>query len=386
MDLLRLDNTTLLPDLLVENYSSLIWTDRYSGEGEFELRTPDVWNMLTLLPQGQLISLLDDPEVMIVETRNIEVDDDGFMTLVVTGGSLETMLRHRALLASVYNTPWKVLQTYKTSEFASLLLWNHLVNATGEDPTRAAWTIDSLTAIPNLVITETVPVPGDPAEWWLESGQVYDTFKGVLDLGILGVRAIRPSHTAGTILTFDTSRTASRGLITRNPEPDIMDMRLDVYQGTNRTRYQSVVEPVMFHYDSGHIDNPKYLFSIKDHKTMASVSASFGSQNVLPAGAGSGGTGLTRRVLYLDGGDATNAVAVTQKGRIELRKHEKVRMFDGAITPTSAYQFGRDYFLGDVVTLLAQRGFEETMVVSEYIRTHDENGDNGYPGLIERPD
>lgn len=390
MEIFRLDPITYRPDALVEGYSSMIWTERHIGAGEFELKTAEVFPTMEFIPEGCLLSLLDSNEVMVAETRSIGVDAEGYAELTITGRTLETFLENRILLAAQYREPWKVLKQYTPSEMAELLLWNHMVNTTGEDPTRVDWTIDNKTGIPNLVVTDSASLTETAQEWWLEEGEVYPQFQGFLALGVLGIRTIRPNGTMGDVITFDTTRTASRGTVTKTPATNIPQMRLDVYTGNDRSRHQTAIEPVIFHYDSGHIDSPSYLFSLKDYKSMATISASFGSVDVYPTAVTARNEGLTgreRRTLFIDGGDAGDQDPVVfldsliQKGLMELKKHNKMRLFDGAISPVSPYEYGRDYFLGDAVTLLARFGFDQTMIVSEYVRTEDSDGDRGYPGL-----
>ena len=394
MDIFRLDPTTYQPDALLEGYNSMIWTERHLGAGDFEFKTSEVFPTMPLLPEGTLLSLLDSSEVMIVESRVIEEDSEGRPELKVTGRSFETFLENRILLAAVYRTPWLTTKTYTPSEMAELLLWNHLVNTTGEDPTRPDWTIDNKTGIPNIVVTDSAILPETAKGWWLEEGDVYSLFQGFLSLGVLGIRNVRPHNTSADVVTFDTTRTATRGNVIKTAKTNIQELRLDVYSGIDRTRYQTDREPVMFHYDSGHIDNPSYLFSTKEYKTMVTISASFGSVNVYPEAFASNDqlTGYQRRTLFMDGGDMgeqdfqTFLAVLVQKAQMELKKHQKLRLFDGAISPVSPYIYGKDYLLGDKVTLMAQYGFEQTMVVSEYVRTEDVDGDRGYPGLSSLPE
>ena len=124
---------------------------------------------------------------------------------------------------------------------------------------------------------------------------------------------------------------------------------------------------------------------------MATISASFGSVDVYPlessARDNSTLTGMQRRTLFIDGGDMgdqdyqTFLNVLVQKAQAELKKHGRIRLFDGAISPVSPFHIGEDYNLGDKVTLMAQYGFDQTMIVSEYVRTEDSEGDRGYPGL-----
>ena len=65
-----------------------------------------------------------------------------------------------------------------------------------------------------------------------------------------------------------------------------------------------------------------------------------------------------------------------------LEAGKRVVMLSGDVSPLSPYIYRTHYNLGDTVSLHGDHGLVEKMVVSEYIRTEDENGDRGYPGLI----
>lgn len=193
-------------------------------------------------------------------------------------------------------------------------------------------------------------------------------------------------------MTFDTSGGGTRGDVSKVSTPGISGIRLDVYNGLDRTRFQSDREPVIFHYDSGHVNSPKYLFSIKDFYNLALVTSSLGVTEVWPVTGttppSTPPTGLDRRVLHVDGGTQGDALladftqSVIQKGMVELAKHNRMILFDGAISSVSPYIYGVHYFLGDEVTLLAQYDFEAEMTVAEYVRTEDHEGDRGFPTLI----
>jgi len=392
MDVVRLDKATYVPDSLVEDYSSMIWTERYLDNGEFQLTTPEVEKTRALIPVGSLISLMDSLEVQIVENHSIKRDDKGAPTLTVTGRTFDTFLEQRVMMGE-YQQSWPMLKQYRCSEIAAYLLWNYLVNTTGQDPSRddqLTWIYD---AIANLVVTNSTTFPQTYLDWTLQAGVVYPQLRDFLSLGGLGYRSIRPDKTSGYVTTFDTSTSGARGNIAATWTTNLAQMRLDIYNGTNRSRNQSVVEPVIFHYDSGHIDNPEYLFTNKELKNEALVSSSLGNMSVWP---GLGLThpapipsGLNRRVLFIDGGKMESGededvfqASLVQKGLIELSKHNRSALFDGAVSALSPYEYNKEYFLGDLVTLLGEYGLETSMAVSEYVRTEDAEGDRGYPTLI----
>jgi hypothetical protein len=370
----------------------MIWSERYFTNGDFEMVTPKIEATRSILPEGSFISLLDTREVMRVETHAIKVNKEGIPELNLNGRTLETNLENRAAQATVYREPWSAMKNYTTAEILAYYLWTYLVEAAGQDPSRVTGTHNAFDAIANLKVTDSSTLVEAVKEWSLQEGEVYAQLKDILALGQLGIRGIRPPGTTGNVVTFDTSGGGTRGDISRTSTPDISGLRLDVYNGLDRTRFQSDRESVIFHYDAGHIVEPSYLFSIKDWKTSALVSSSIGPLEVWPETGttppGTPPTGLDRRVLYVDGGTQGDAdlgeftASVIQKGMVELAKHLRSILFDGAISPDSPYIYGNHYTLGDKVSLIAQYGFEAEMLVAEYVRTQDTDGDRGYPTLI----
>ena len=392
MDLLTLDRTTFLPKELVEGYTSLIWTERFREAGEWELVTSDINRTRALLPIGSLVTLRDVSEVMFVESHSMLREKDGGIGLKVIGRTFETFLENRVLLPTVYNESWAVYGKYKDSEFISLMLWNHLVNTTGEDPTRTARTQDSKTGIPNVVVTDSGTLTDVTKSWALESGEVYGRFKEILVSSSYGIRAIRPVRSTGNVMTFDTTRTANRGKVTKTVTSNITKLCIDVYNGTDRTATQSVVEPVVLNYGAGHIDSPEYLISNRSFRNMATISASTGTASIWPnvtPPPNQNTTGLDRRTLFVDAGAkgdtqllADYETAAYQKGYSELAKHQQTSIFDGAMSLLSPFLYQKDYFLGDKISLMGEFGFQEDMYVSEYTRTMDVEGERGYPSLV----
>lgn len=388
MDVFTLNPTTYLPDKLVEGYDSMIWTERFVETGEFQLKTPLVAETRALIPEGTLITLLDTNEVMMVETHSIENNaDSGAPELTATGRSIDMIVEDR-LMTGIYQTPWKSLRTYTEAELAALLLWNFTINTTDWDVTRVFYGGNSLNAIPNLVITDSTTKAGTKQTWWFQDGQISDMFTSVLTAGHLGVRSIRPPSDTANVVTFDiTNAAATHGVYHKTATSNLSKLRMDIYQGTDRTGGNN---PIVFHYQSGHIDNPKYLFSRADYKNVGTFNSNVGGGDVYEdVNQALNYKGFGRKALYIDAGtkadDANFAEfinAAFQQADFELRKHNRAVLFDGAISPLSPYRYNQEYFLGDKVTLSAEYGFNATMLVAEHVRTNDQDGDRGYPTLI----
>lgn len=418
MDVVRLDSSSYIPDDLIEGYDSMIWTERFQTHSSFEMQTPLVQETLNLLPEGTFISTLQSEVVMEVETRNIKEDDEGRRVLVVSGREVTSILDSRHVEAP-YGKRRKMAKKYSPTGAAAVLIWNVIDNHANKDVTRSndfPWT--SKDKVPNVSVSDSVPVDGTLRNWWLEQGPLWPQLEKIMLDGDLGLRTIRPESGPMTRIAIE-SALANRGDIIRTVITDVTSLRFDIYKGLDRSHLQSANPKVGFNYIQGHIENDEYLFSKQDLKTACEVMTGVGGDDVYRSGD-SGLTGWARRVMSYDGGEpeypkekptypgknATNAdqtkyeddLAEWQDKKAEvdaefladvqddalraLKKQRRIKLFSGDISPLAPYVYGTHYKLGDFVTLYGDYNQTERMVVSEYVRTEDAEGDRGYPGLI----
>lgn len=96
MDLMVLD-TNLDAISVIDVYSSLIWTDRYNGYGDFEIFTRMSEGVLDYIKQDYYLRSRDSEHVMIIEKLLISSDTEEGNNLTVTGRSLESILDRRVV-------------------------------------------------------------------------------------------------------------------------------------------------------------------------------------------------------------------------------------------------------------------------------------------------
>ena len=65
-------NRGFLRQSSLDEFLSVIWTERYYGDGAIELVVPGTTEMIKKLPEGTFIGLEGSDEIMIIETVNIE--------------------------------------------------------------------------------------------------------------------------------------------------------------------------------------------------------------------------------------------------------------------------------------------------------------------------
>lgn len=444
MDLVRLglppydSSPKYVPDALIEGYSSAIWTERFFTPGEFEIKTADVDRMAALLPEDTLISHLDTEEVAMVENHTIEDDEEGVPTLTITGRTLDLMLEHRFVEAK-YKKKRSMRRTYSATGALAVLLWNAFDNPSGKDVTRGDPDADdnaendydwnTLDRVLNACITDSAADDGKVRDWFLEEGMLLPQVAKMLNFGDLGIRVLRPGKLATAQVVTVKSNLADRGDILRTNTSGITQLRFDIYQGLDRSHTQSVNPRVIFSVLQGDITEAQYARSKKDLKTIVEVMSSVSIPDQARNTTERNYSGLQRRVHAMDAGepdipdapekpddlrknatkeekeahkDAIDAwldkmatwknrrttkinkfkAAAIDDAQAELKKQRRLKMFSGNISPVAEYQYKTHYNLGDTVSLYGDYDQVQKMIVAEYVRTEDENGDRGYPGLV----
>lgn len=387
MDLFRLDKATFRPDKLIEGKSSLIWTERYTFNGEFELRTPRIQETKEALPEMSLICIRDSPEVMEVNTHTVEPDEKFGEVLVTRGRSFETFLENRYFGGFDYGAKQKMQINYTVRAATLVVIWNWLVNTTATDAINPTFGRPAMDAIPNLVVTDSVIVGGTTKRRFLAPGDIYSEVLRYLTKGKLGIRNIRPISSTGTVFVVDPND----GTVTRTDTDDIEELRIDVYDGVDRTA------EVIFDYGAGHLVKPKYLFSSRNFKTSLHVAHDLGVIDDEVFREGDPGesdpeyyTGLDRRVGYVDAGtkpdDSTGGQwddFIDDMGQQQLNRiFDRVAMLDATVSEKSPYVYGTHYNLGDKVHLQGKYGLAATCRVVEFIRSETKLGETSYPTMI----
>lgn len=96
MELIVLDTSLKMLSVL-DTFESLIWTERYSAYGDFEVYTSINDSILEILKDDYYLWLKESDQTMIVEDRKIESDAENGNHFTVTGRSLESILERRII-------------------------------------------------------------------------------------------------------------------------------------------------------------------------------------------------------------------------------------------------------------------------------------------------
>lgn len=434
MDILRLNpsDSSYLPDMVFDQYSSFVWTERFGVFGDFELRSPNIDHYYNNLPLGTLISHRKTEAVSIVETISIQENEDNSEEIVLTGRTAESVFTQRHVEAP-YGKKRLMAKTYSTTGAAGVLMWNAVDNHTTRDVSRTnieinstddpprmpegGYQISALDRVPNVLITDSVFDDGENKNWWLSEGPLWPQLEKIMGKSDISIRTIRPNKTSGTKFAVGATP-GTHGDVIRSFVENITELRFDMYQGLDRSLSQSDNPRVVFNTKRRDVFRPAYLFSEANYKTACEIMSSKGGADVYRNSVERAYSGWDRRVTSVDSGspeepdrpedpgknatkqqnDRYEERLASWKNRIanirerfledakddalkELKKTRPVSLFTGDISPSAPYRYKTHYNLGDVVTLQGEYGERTKMLVSEYVYAHDREGYREYPGL-----
>lgn len=354
MELLTLDGN-FQPSELIENYGSLLWTERYSETGDFQLITNDVDRFVHDLPLESMVTLRESTVPMFVEVHKIEKKSGVAPVLTITGRSFESVLERRAsakfgVAPNFPPMPWYELAA-KGSDAAYIAIRKIL-----GDVERLPLPAQVPQLSPNdalSMVDLTLPVDFDilgADNYEIKPGNLYTIVMELLTLNHHGIKAVRPALGTNKI-------------------------GIEIYNGADLTNQ------VVFDARFDQFDSSTYLLSYAGSANWAYVFSKTASQTVSKTTSPEP-TGLDRRVLYLDVSSEDNTDTATvrnTRGLIELYKYNATALFDGQIAEQVAADYNDSYFLGDIIRLDGEYGLSENVRVAEFIRSDDNTGSKAYP-------
>ncbi|QEQ93523.1 minor tail protein [Streptomyces phage GirlPower] len=342
---------------VIDQFESLIWTERYQAYGDFEMDIFSNTRSRKLLKTGTMLAMNESHRIMTVETVEDSLDSEGRKMLKVKGRSIENILEDRIAKESVSDLTtspkWTITDT--PANVARKIF--HDICVLG--------ILDPMDVIPFIVEgtfmpEDTIAEPVDPITVELEPTTVYNALTDICNVWNLGFRMLR---------YYDTSQ-----------------LYFDVYTGSDRTTSQTALAPVVFTPELDNLQNIKKLTTIEKAKNVAYVYSPAGFQKVYPVGVEPDVNGFERRILVVNATDITAdnpnvESALLQRGREELAKNQAIQSLDGEINQFSQYKYGVHYNLGDIVEMRNDDGETNNMRVTEQIFVSDSQGERSYPTL-----
>lgn len=355
MELYILDSLNRREDV-VDDFISLVWTERFSSIGDFELVVSNTLTNRLRFKSDVKLLLNESKRVMIIESIEKKVDEEYRHVLNISGRSLEKILDERVGYGSLsgLNTNPKWALTGTPGNIARKMFHDICV----------AGILDTADIIPNIVEqnvfpTSTIAESTDLITMEFELASLYTSMKNVCDLYDLGFRLVRNAETS--------------------------TVYFDVYAGCDRTSHQTNFPAVIFSQELDNLKGTSEFMSSASYKTVAYVITPIGSGKVYAIGVDPVSNGFDRRVLVVRADDLTNAATlatdIQTRGNLELMKSRNLFAFDGEINESSGYKYGLDYNVGDIVEMRDVDGVVSNFRVTEQIFVSDAEGDRSYPTL-----
>jgi len=343
---------------VVDKFKSLIWTDRFAAYGDFELDLFSTQANRGLFTMGTKLALTESDRVMVVETVENSVADDGSRVLKVTGRSLESVFDNRlarGVLGDTTTTPtWELTGT--PPEIATQMV-NDICVTGVLDP----GDVIPLLSLGSISPPDTIPPPSASITLDVDLQTLYSAMTNLCGQYLMGFR------------------------ISRNA--DFAQLYFNVYMGSDRTIHQSDLPAVLFSSELDNLQDTSELKSIATYKNVAYVISPVGSEVVYADNVDPSTIGVDRRVVIVQADDITDTDPTTASnqmiaaGQAALAQARQVQSFDGETSQISQYKYGRDYNLGDLLSVANDDGLVNDMQVTEQIFVSDNQGDRSYPTL-----
>jgi hypothetical protein len=351
------------PGSKISNYDSLIWTERFTGVGDFQMVTGDVDRYKEELPEGTLVSLRESTVPMIVEEHLIERKKNSGARLFIKGREFTSILDRRISVQSVTSglAEWKVVAKIP-SDVAHYIITKICVEGI----------LDPKDIFPGSLVQFNTPADymntsGPNREFNVPRGKLLNT---VLDF-------LKSEAEADPDTVPPSPAVVPHGIRAVRPARGATAITVQIYTGTDRSAQ------VRFDATRDQLDDGSYLFSKKALATNAYV---LGPTSAFKLHKGDTDlSGMDRRVMLVDATTSgiTTADTIKLEGATSLSKANETAKFDGALNPDlSLYTYGVDYNLGDIVTMAGDYGLNTKSRVTEYIRSEDNRGKKSYPTLV----
>lgn len=349
MDLAVL-NSDFRRERMIEGWSSLVWTERYSTNGDFEMHSHNISEVLSMLPLGDwdappVLVAIDDSDVpMVVENHKLEKPKNGPPKIITTGRAFETVMDRRVTIRAV--TPGVARLSWTINAQSAAIAAYEAAKSIIVDGDATA-----LDIIPEITLLNSVTDLNTAQDFPVEPKELYAWMIETLALGKYGLRSELP--------------------VVGN------DIAVIIYKGTDRR------EEVVFSVALDQFEEASYLLSKLGYKNVMITTTANGMEF---SHMGTDPSGLIRRVGFQDlaseitvpaGADLTNLTI--NKGKVALASLLPIALFSGGLAQSISAGYNSTYFLGDIVTLQGEYGLSQDARVAEFVRTEDNTGFKAYP-------
>lgn len=309
--------------IVIDTFDSLIWSERYSAAGDFELYTPFDSYLVDEVLFDYYMYLSGSDKVMIVENFTIDNDVESGAHCKISGRSLESILDRRVLLD-------EPLHEGSLQTLIQDLLNTNIINPT--DTKRKITNFEFEASTDPIVTAVTVNIQ-------LKYGDnLYDVISSLCEQFGIGFK-----------VTLTETNT----------------FKFKLYSGVDRSYSQLTNPYVIFSPNFESLSNSSHIRSNETMKTLAIVDGSLEVSNSVVEG-------LDRREITVN-------PASTGLGNLELEQEGYQALFENGFInyvegEVKTQEYGVRFFMGDIVELENDYGIASRARVTELIRSQSQEG------------
>jgi hypothetical protein len=332
---------------IIDNYESLIWTDRYFEYGDFELYLPMQIDLLASLQKDNYMYIRDSEHLMIIEDFEITTDAEIGSRLRVIGRSLESILDRRIVWGQ---------KTYSGTIHAII---KAMITDAIISPEIESRKID------NFIFQDSSDesVNGNSIDVQFTGDNLYESVSLLCHMVGAGFR-----------ITLDSDN----------------NFVFSLYSGQDRSYAQDSNPYVVFSPSFENIIDSRYVETNSSHRNVTLVAGEGEGSDRKTVTVGDT-SGLLRRELFTDARDISTQTEegtltdeqynaqLTARGNESLQEYSASTAFEGKAETTRMFRYGEDFFMGDIVQIANEFGMESRAYITAIIRSQDEKGLAVYP-------
>lgn len=325
---------------IIDDFNSVIWSPQYFGAGSFELYVQASKKNVANLKKGRFLSRPDSDQIVIIEGVQSTYSRETGRMLIVTGRFAKSILDRRLIynLSGTSCTPTVIRGNVE--EAARALVDSHIIS--------------SKQTARNVPFLSLGPVAGAAAVIVDDNGNKADkqtTYENLLTY----TDGLLQEYGLGAYLSFERKTRA---------------LKYTVYEGKDRrARNARSNAAVIFSQEFDTLLTSEYAESEMQYKNTALIGGAGEGAERFYAMIGINAVGMNRREVFVDASsqsrtykndadeeiqytDAEYTAILQTDGKQVLATVAPVETFFGSVDLTNCrFTFGRDYFLGDIVTV-----------------------------------
>lgn len=370
-------NTSFDIVAVVDAFESFIWTERYFTCGDFELYMPVDQELMQYLVRGNYVTIKDSEYAMVIEKLELTFDPEKGGCVTVTGRSLESLLERRVI--------WKPLNWNSSLQNGiKRLVEENVISPSNADR-----------VIPNFIFLESTDtrVTSLKLETYLYGENLYEAISSICTDNNIGFRVLLRDKKfvfelyKGMDRTYDQT---DRPYVVFSPDFDNI-LTSTYYESDERVKNCSLVSNEVPEVTKEETKTGRLPY-IDDDGQVQYITYQYSYVTVTPAWkrtvevkANNYQSGINRREIFVDTNvsdddtESQKLASMRTKGSEQLADMNISVAFDASVDPSRQFIYGVDFFIGDVVQIRNEYGYESKARITELIRSVDTNGNQVNP-------